>query len=255
MEGEKCDDYMVHFEFPNGHYESLTQFSDNRMKEITLCFPSFVNVSELYIGVNQDAVVQEAAPYCNEGNPVVFYGSSITQGACASRSGNLYQNILSRKLNMDYINLGFASGCKAEPAMIDYLCTLSMSMLVFDYDHNASSVEFLENTHLPALRKLRKAHPHIPFVLMSKPNVHSGRDEAILRASVIEKSYQTLKTESNAPVYFISGQDIWSSHDSEMMTVDGTHPTDLGFHCIAEALLPCMKSYFTKVNETVEERA
>lgn len=243
-EGEICDDYSVHFELSKGHYESVARFSDKRMREIILCFPSFVNVSEVYIGVNQDAVVKEATPYRNEGNPVVFYGSSITQGACASRSGNLYQNILSRKLNMDYINLGFASGCKAESAMIDYLCTLSMPMLVFDYDHNAPSVDFLEKTHLSALRKLRKAHPHVPFVLMSKPNVHSGREEAILRAAVIEKSYQALKTESDAPIYFINGQDIWSSHDSEMMTVDGTHPTDLGFHCIAEALIPCMKPYF-----------
>ena len=117
-EGAVSDERSVHLEIPDGKYESLTRFSEKKEREITLCFPSFVNVEEVYIGLERGATVKESAPYVNEGSPVVFYGSSITQGACASRSGNLYQNILSRRLGFDYVNLGFASGCKAEEAMI-----------------------------------------------------------------------------------------------------------------------------------------
>ena len=118
-----------------------------------------------------------------------------------------------------------------------------MCMLVFDYDHNAPTVEFLENTHLPALKKLRAAHPNIPIILLSKPNQHAGVEDALARVAVIENSFRYLQAEGSGPVHLISGQDIFHSHDSEMMTIDGTHPTDLGFHCMAQALEPVLKQY------------
>ncbi len=233
---------IMSFDLESGRYEAAISFEECRMREITLCFPSFVDISELYVGLNEGSVVKGPSPYKNE-KPVVFYGSSITQGACASRSGNIYQNILSRRLNFDYINLGFAGGCHAENAVIDYICSMDMSLLVFDYDHNTPSVEELEKTHLPALLKLRMAHPDIPIVLISKPNIHNGRAEAIRRMKVIEKSYRELSSESASPVHFINGIDIFDSLDSEMMTADGTHPTDLGFYCMAHSLYDVLKLY------------
>ena len=80
--------------------------------------------------------------------------------------------------------------------------------------------------------------------MLSKPNRHAGEREALARMRVIEKSYQVLKAESNAPVHFVNGQDIFLSADSEMVTIDGTHPTDMGFYCMAEALSPVFKLYF-----------
>lgn len=234
---------VMRFELPNGQYEAGISFGEKKLRQITLCFPSFANINDVFIGITKDAILQSGEPYINK-KPVVFYGSSITQGACASRSGNIYQNLLSRKLNFDYINLGFARGCKAEDAIIDYLCQLDMCMLVFDYDHNAPTVEYLEETHLPALKKLRAAHPDIPIILLSKPNVHAGIEDALARVSIIEDSFRYLQAEGSGPVYLINGQDIFHSHDSEMMTIDGTHPTDLGFHCMAQALEPIFKQYF-----------
>lgn len=153
---------------------------------------------------------------------------------------------------MDYINLGFASGAKAEEGIIDYLCSLDMRMLVFDYDHNAPSPEFLENTHLPALRKLRAAKPDIPFFVLSRPNRDPDAETACLRAKIIENSCRILAKGSPAPLHFINGQDIFHSHDSEMMTIDGTHPTDLGFHCIAEALYSQMQPYFQTFSTSLQ---
>ncbi len=233
----------VSFDLSDGRYEAHMVFEEKKTREITLCFPSFVNVGELCIGLDRDATLTEAKPYANH-LPVVFYGSSITQGSCASRSGNTYENILSRKFNFDYVNLGFAGACKAEPSMIDYLCGLPMSLLVYDYDHNTPSVEFLRETHLPALRRLRKAHPEIPIVLLSKPNIHNGKAEALRRMEVIRESYEAMKRESKAPVHFVNGQEIFESLDPSMMTVDGTHPTDLGFYCMANALAEIFKLYF-----------
>ncbi|MBQ9132581.1 MAG: hypothetical protein IJX62_08965 [Clostridia bacterium] len=234
---------VVSFDLAEGRYESSISFEEKKMRHITLCFPSFVNISHVFIGLEKGATPIASTPYVN-GQPVVFYGSSITQGACASRAGNSYPNILSRQFHFDYINLGFAGACKAEEPMIDYLCGLQTPLLVYDYDHNTPSAEYLRQTHLPGLRKLRQAHPHIPIILMSKPNCHNGKEEALRRMRVIEESYEALQRESNAPVHFVNGQEIFEGHDPQMMTVDGTHPTDLGFYCMAKALSEVFKLYF-----------
>lgn len=234
---------VVRFDIADGQYEAICDLGERKMRQITLNFPSFVNISDVYIGLQQGAALQGSMDYVND-LPVVFYGSSITQGACASHPGNIYQNVLSRKLNIDYCNLGFASGAKAEDAIIDYLCGLDMCMLVFDYDHNAKNLEFLEKTHLPALRKLRAAHPDIPFLVLSRPNRDPDEEQAKKRAELIAANCAVLAAEGRGPVHFINGQTIFHSHDSEMMTIDGTHPTDLGFFCIAQAIYKVMAPYF-----------
>ncbi len=238
-----ADDNQAYFDIKDGRYEALAQLPDKAMREITIFFPNFVNVEELYIGLEKDALVEPATPYKNE-KPVVIYGSSITQGACASRAGNTYPNILSRRYGFDFINLGFAGSAQAENAIVDYLCSLDACMLVFDYDHNSPSPDFLRRTHLPALRKLRAAHPDIPFVLLSRPNLSGGETQVKERIEIIKESYRALLEDGCGPVHFVNGLDIFKSCDSEMMTADNTHPTDLGFYAMAAALSDVFKLYF-----------
>ena len=233
---------VVYFDLEDGHYESCATFGEQKLREITLNFPSFVNISEVYIGLKKDAQVLPGKPYVNE-KPIVFYGSSITQGACASRPGNTYQNVLSRRLNFDYVNLGFAGSCKAEDIIVDYVGTLDMSVMVFDYDHNASNPKQLKNTHLRALRRLRAALPDVPFVLMSRPDEDRGEEDTLQRLEIVKESYETLQKDGYGPVHLVDGHAIYHSHDTEMMTIDGTHPTDLGFYCMAEALEPVLAQY------------
>ena len=84
----------------------------------------------------------------------------------------------------------------------------------------------------------------MPIVLMSKPNLQNGRAVTEARRDVIEKSFRTLREESCAPIHFVDGLKAFESRDSEMMTVDGTHPTDLGFYCISDALYEVLKLYY-----------
>lgn len=231
-----------HFVIQDGQYEGSCDFGEKKLREITLNFPSFVDIRDVYIGLKKGAVVEKSSDYVNE-KPVVFYGSSITHGACASRPGNTYENILSRRLNMDYLNLGFTGSAKAEDAIIDYICTLDMSAFVFDYDHNSKTPDDLAKTHYPALEKFRKAQSHTPIIMLSRPNQSCGAEEARARARIIEESYQTLLAKGDKNVHFINGQDIFLSHDSEMMTVDDTHPTDFGFYCMAEAIEKILKNF------------
>jgi len=237
------DGSVMHFHLDHQRYEAGFRFPDRKMREITLNFPSFVNISDLFIGLESGSQILYSSPYRNE-KPVVFYGSSITQGGCASRPGNLYQNILSRKMDLDYLNLGFAGGCKAEDAIIEYLCSLDMSMLVFDYDHNSPNPEFLEKTHFPALMRFRAAQPDTPVILLSRPNRSCSPEDLRRRWEIIRTSREKCLSIGPQNVHFVDGQAVFSRYDGSIMTVDGTHPTDFGFFCIADALYPVMRPYF-----------
>ena len=141
---------------------------------LTIHFPLYNSLDTLYIGVAKDSVLAAGAPYRTL-DPVVYYGSSITQGGCASRPGNTYQAMVSRVLNVDHINLGFSGGAHGEQPMLDYMASLAMSAFVCDYDHNAGSVKELHDTHQQVYDTIRSKHPHIPFVILSRPDFE--RDE------------------------------------------------------------------------------
>ena len=154
---------VMSFELSDGRYESAVSFEEKKMRQITLCFPSFVNIRDLFIGLDKDAVLTEAVRYVND-LPVVFYGSSITQGACASRSGNTYPNILSRRFSFDYVNLGFAGNARGEEEMARYIADMDMAAFVCDYDHNAPNPDHLRATHYALYETIRAKHPDIPYM-------------------------------------------------------------------------------------------
>ena len=206
--------------------------TDGRMADYTINFPLYDGVKELYIALKKDAVIAEAAPYRHP-VPVVYYGSSITQGGCASRPGNSYQAIISRRLNVDHINLGFSGSGRAEKIMVDYLASLDMSVFVSDYDHNAPNVEHLKRTHLPLYRAVRKAHPDIPIIILSAPDVLISPATHVERREVIRQTYLTALAEGDKNVYFIDGAELFAGADWDSCTVDGTHPNDLGFYRMA----------------------
>jgi len=206
--------------------------TDGEMADYTINFPLYDGVKELYIALKKDAVILEAKPYRHP-VPVVYYGSSITQGGCASRPGNSYQAIISRRLNVDHINLGFSGSGKAEPIMVDYLASLDMSVFVCDYDHNAPNVEHLKATYPPLYHAVRAAHPEIPIVIVSAPDVLIKPDSHIVRREAIKEAYQNALAEGDKNIYFIDGAELFAGEEWDACTVDGTHPNDLGFYRMA----------------------
>lgn len=123
-----------------------TQNTTGKSVNYILNFPTYNPVTKLYIGIKAGSRTETPDKYINK-KPVVFYGSSITQGGCASRPGNIYQNFLSRALNMDYLCLGFAGNAKGEKKIAGYMAKLHMCAFVSDYDHYAPDSEHLRNTH------------------------------------------------------------------------------------------------------------
>ena len=219
-----------------GGYEGIIRFAKREKRYITVNFPSYDSVSALYIGLQNDAMLDHGLKYRNE-KPVVFYGSSITQGACASRPGNNYINILSRRLNMDFVNLGFSGSAKAEPEMLDYLASLDMSVFVSDYDHNAPNVAHLEATHFKLYEKIREKHPDIPYIMASRPDfgIENKAKDSIERLNVVYNSFRRAKEAGDKNVYFLSGESMFIGRDRELCTIEGTHPTDIGFLKMANA--------------------
>ncbi len=230
--------YMPPFSMKDG-YESVMDFPEAKKRLITINFPLYSGVDKLYIGLDENALL-EAAPEYTYSVPVVYYGSSITQGGCASRPGNAYQAIISRLLDCDFINLGFSGSARGEDTMTDYINTLNMSAFVMDYDYNAPTPEHLEATHEPMFRKIRKAHPDLPILLLTRPKVHLDEQEK-RRVEIVEKTYQDAIAAGDEHVYFIKGSDLIKPEVIETATVDNCHPNDSGFVSMAYTLCEVMK--------------
>ena len=215
-------------------YESVVEFGNSEIKEITINFPLYSFVRDLYIGLDENALVEAPTDYKVE-KPVVFYGSSITMGGCASRPGAIYQQYVSRRFDCDFVNLGFSGNAKAEVEIAEYIASLDMSLFVFDYDHNSPSLEHLEETHERLFKMVREKHPDVPVVIMSKPKFELDAYQ-IKRLEIIRKTCDNARAAGDRNVYFIDGRELFSLCEHEGL-VDGCHPTDLGFFSMAKKLV------------------
>lgn len=217
-------------------FTTILRFEDRRMRHLTINFPLYNDVSRVWIGLQEDASVGKGMAYRNQ-LPVVFYGSSITQGGCASRPGNCYQNMISRRLGMHYLNLGFSGSGKAEDRIVDYMAGLSMSAFVSDYDHNAPSVDYLRATHCKMYQKIREKNPDLPYIMISRPDF-AGRHyrSSLARRDVIIDTFRYAREQGDQNVWFIDGESFFAGEWEDCCTVDGVHPNDLGFSKMAEGI-------------------
>ena len=214
-------------------YEAIINLREHDLglHEYTINFPLYNGVKEIYVGLKEGCILKSASDYSIT-TPIVYYGSSITQGGCASRPGTSYQAWLSRWLNADYINLGFSGSAKGEDAIADYIAGLDMSLFVYDYDYNANDYAALEATHEKMFRKIRENHPCLPIIMASAPN-STPSAELTRRKELIRANYNKFISEGDKNVYFIPGEELLFLCGMEG-TVDGCHPTDLGFFSMAK---------------------
>lgn len=214
-------------------YSGLISFEEKRLREITINMPSYNDVYKLYIGLEKGSVLKMAPDY-KYTSPIVYYGSSITQGSSASRPGMSYENIITRRLDTEYLNLGFSGSAKAEEAISEYISGLDMSIFVYDYDHNAPTAEYLESTHERMFKEFRSKNPEIPVIMMTKPNyVQSTSMKKCVE--IIRKTYNNALLNGDKNVYFINGKDLMKYCGNEG-TAENTHPNDLGFYSMAKVL-------------------
>ena len=226
-------------------FEGCADIRTAGMNDIEMNLGLYNGYTEIYVGVKAGSAVEAPRPYAIE-KPVVYYGSSITQGGCASKPGNSYEGFLSRWLDADHINLGFSGSGRGEECMAEYIAGLEMSALVLDYDHNAPSVEHLEKTHYRFYEIVRKAQPDLPILMVSLPDCDKNLTDAALRRDVIMSSYLRARSQGDEKVWFVDGRSLFGERDRDACTMDGTHPNDLGFYRMAEAIYPVVKEALGK---------
>ena len=203
------------------------------LREYTLNLPLYNGVRDLQIGIAPGCRLN--TELCEPRKKIVFYGSSITQGGCASRPGNAYTSMICRWLNLEQVNLGFSGNAHGEPALAGHIASLDPDLLVLDYDHNAPTEEHLRQTHEPFFKLIRKAHPGLPVIFVSKPDrgAHDSPESIARRRGIIFQTYMNAHQAGDRNVEFVDGQTLFDGPDRTACTVDGCHPNDLGFYRMA----------------------
>ncbi len=205
-------------------------------------FPLYRGVRHLYVALRKGAKLLPATPYTHE-KPVVFYGSSITAGACSGRPGMSYVNTLCRRLDTEYVNLGFSGSCLAEPPMAEYLAGLDMSVFVYDFDHNAKSAEQLADRHKPLFDRVRQSHPDLPIILASAPDLPFDPPKFAARREVVLDTYRKAVVAGDQNVYFVDGATVLGDDWDNCLT-DGVHPNDLGQYRMADSFEAVFRQFW-----------
>ena len=207
-------------------------------REITLYLPLYSGVKVLGIGVDPDATIGPAKPFAVT-KPLVFYGTSITQGGCASRSGMSYQAILGRMLNTDFVNLGFSGNGLGEPELARAVADIDASVYVLDFAQNNPTVESLAQAYAPFIKTIRIKHAETPILVITP--IYAAR-ESWSRDARLEGMRELIRrvaaekiAAGDRHLETVEGTDLLGPTRGDGL-VDGTHPNDLGFQWMAEGL-------------------
>ena len=216
-------------------YSGISYYPEgNRSYEYHLYLPPYNTVTWIKIGVPEDAQLR-LIPETRR-HPVVIYGTSITQGACASRPGNAWTNIVERDLRLPVVNLGFSGNGKLEPEVLDLLSEIDASLYVLDCTANLTQATDIESRLLEAVRILR-SRSNCPILIAEHAgNVGesaSAAKEAYRQANVqVRSAYETLKKRGEPEIYYLSHDELGLPMDG---MIEGVHPNDFGMRFLAAA--------------------
>ena len=204
--------------------------------------PLYNGTEHLRIGVPKGSSFTLIEPRTEK--PIVFYGTSITHGACASRAGTPHVAILGRRLDRPTINLGFSGNGRMESAVGDLLAELDAAVYVIDCLPNMQGGEVAQRAE-PLVRQLRKAQPKTPIVLVEDRTYPAAGFRPSLRQRHLESrkalraAYDKLRDAGVDRLEYLDGETLLG--DDRDDTTDGSHPSDLGFYRHAEAFEPVLR--------------
>jgi lysophospholipase L1-like esterase len=205
--------------------------------------PLYNGVESLEIGVPAGAGFEPIPPRSEK--PIVYYGTSIAHGACASRPGMSFSAILGRRLDRPVINLGFSGNGRMDPEVVDLLAELDAAVYCIDCLPNMQGPEVAERTE-PLVRTLRKARPDTPIVLIEDRTyantwlLPDRRRRHTASRAALKAAYEKLTAEGVKGLYYVEGEHLLG--DDDEATTDGSHPSDLGMMRMADALEPVLRA-------------
>lgn len=228
------------------HFKNIgTSGIDER--EYTLYLPLYNMVKWMEISVPEQNSFNPLP--VSEKKPIVVYGTSIAQGACASRPGLSWVNILGRKLDRPIINLAFSGNGRLEKEVYELLPEIDASLYILDCLPNLTSTTEFSNDEivkriLATVAHLQEKRPGVPILLTDHAGYTDGalqpaRKQSYERVNIaLNTALTKLKASGVKQIYHLSKDLI--NQDIETM-VDGTHPNDIGMLRYAEAYEKAIK--------------
>jgi hypothetical protein len=201
-------------------------------REFMVYLPLRNGVTSVEFGVPKGSTIKPGPPRAPGSKPIVFYGTSITHGIGASRAGMTHVAMLGRIFNREVINLGFSGNGRMEPEVVKFVAELDPAVFVLDCLPNMTAQQVAERM-VPGVKLLRAAHSDTPILLVEDRNIQTGflvearRNANEANHAALRDSFAALKAENVAQVYYLEGANLLG--DDGEGTVDGSHPTDLGF--------------------------
>ncbi len=221
----------------------------------TLYLPLYNSVKWLHIGVPENSSFIPLPD--SQTKPVVIYGTSITQGACASRPGMAWTNILSRRINYPVINLGFSGNGRMEKELVELLTEIDASVYVIDCLPNMTPdylpVRELQNRIVNTFELLRSKRPFTPILFTEHDGYSDGainpvRQKLYVDANkALDEIIDSLKKKGAVNLFLLKREAIGQNIES---MVDGTHPNDLGMMNYANAYTKKLKEIFATAKNT-----
>ena len=236
--------YFVGTGLPNGKENEQSFFNglSKKMRRYRLHLPLYDTITNIQIGIDDDSDLEY---YKNKKRPIVFYGTSITQGGCASRPGLAYTNIISRELGQECINLGFSGNGHLEGSIAKILSNIDAEMYVIECMANIDE-KIVSNNTIPLIKMIRRNGSTVPIVffeqcIIDPDSLHKNVISLIKEKNIeLNKQVDDAIDQGEKNIYVIK-QPGCIDEDTEA-TVDGIHFNDLGFQRYA-------KHFITKVNE------
>ena len=242
--------HFVATSVPSGDSITNKKYVDNldgKMHEYMIYLPLYDGIKKLEIGVDSTATITK--PQVNSPRAekkIVFYGTSITQGGCASRTGMVSSSILSRWLDVECVNLGFSGQGRMDPFVAEAMASIpDVAAYVIDAVSNCK-LERIDTIAVEFINILRNARPDVPIFIVEGQQYAQQPYDAKQRASMeasnamLFSKYEELKKQNPTNLYYIYDKNLIGP-DGEG-TVDGAHLTDYGFVLNAQKFYPFLKA-------------
>ena len=208
-------------------------------REYRLHFPLYASVTSLQIGINEASSFEIIN---GKDLPIVFYGTSITQGGCASRPGIAHTNAISRSLGFECINLGFSGNGHMEESLGAIIAKIEAKLIVIECMANVD-LEMVRKNTIPLIQAIRKTrqdrNPSIVFIeeaIKNDRNPDQKHIQSIHKKNIeLAKQVKIADDLGHKDIYILTQVGLIDK-DSEA-TVDGTHYNDLGFERHAKHLV------------------
>ncbi len=201
-------------------------------REYMIYLPLRNGVTSLEIGVPKGSAIDKAPARPAGSRSIVFYGTSITHGISASRAGMTHVAMVGRMFNREVINLGFSGNGKMEPEVTKFVAELDPAVFVLDCLPNMNAKDIDERAEA-CVKTLRTAHPKTPILLVEDRNYADDFLNAVRRErnetnhAAMQAVYAKMLNDKVPYLYYLKADNLLGQ-DGEA-TIDGSHPTDLGF--------------------------